>query len=307
MDPNGTYDLSPVGGKLDSSAYLQTCSIMINDASDIANSIDGGTFTMTNTKGHASIYALAATSAASAASVTGLAQFTATADATATTTVQSDQSTHHTMATLAASVTSDPAAASSTSTPSIDATSSDSGLSSGGKAGLAIGILLILALLALLAFYLIRQRRHLQHTEAALASEKSERENEKAYIDNILKVAGKPETSQGGRIVVTNLGPRDGGEDWKSFFASKATSAKNSSRSVGGAVGALIERAKSSASSRRFSMRSGGSNRFSRMSWGSSKRGGSRPGTMEQAVPDVPSLPDMSLHGSTTNLVKNGG
>ena len=302
MDPNGTYDLSPVNGDLDFSKFPQTCLIIINDASDTANLIDGGTFTMTNTKGHASIYALAATSAAP---TTGLAQFTATADATATTTVQSNKPTHYTMATLAASATSNPAAASSTSSPSTDATSSHSGLSGGAKAGLAIGILLLLALLALLAFYLIRQRRRLQRTEAALASEKSERESEKAYIDNILKVAGKPETSQGGRIVVTNLDSRDGGEDWKSFFASKATSAKNSSKSVGGAVGALIERAKSSASSRRFSMKSGGSKRFSRMSGASSKIGGSRPGTMEHGIPDVPSLPAISLHGSTTNLVKH--
>lgn len=298
MQQSGNYNLSPIVGSLDFATYPQTCSMILHDASNTADVISGGTFTMTNTKGSPSVYALTATQAA----VLGAGHVTTTA-ATATSTtesLQSGQSSTQPGATATTGIAA--SAATSSSSKSSESSTSHHGLSGGAKAGIAFTVIIILALFALAAFFFLRQRRRLQRTEAALATEKQARETEKAYIDNILKAAGKPDTASGGRIVVSDIGSRNGGEgDWKSFFASKANSAKNSAREM---TGAVIERVKSSSRP--------GSRRFSRMSFSSKgSRRNSRPGTAanggEDDVPSVPSLPAMSHSGSTTNLVRNAG
>lgn len=59
--------------------------------------------------------------------------------------------------------------------------------------------------------------------ENELQETKKQHADERAYVDGILKVAGKPDTRNGGRVVMAET-PNRGSGEWKKFFNSRAAS-----------------------------------------------------------------------------------
>ena len=183
----------------------------------------GPNFDVQSTGGVASIYALSATHAevgGAAASGPLGAGTNAGASASNSANTQSDSSDATATGSQGAeSASTDVAGASASGSGS-----SSGGLSGGAKAGIAIGVLLGIALLLVGAFYLLRTRRRMHAAENELQETKKQHDNERAYVDGILKVAGKPSTHHGGRVVMADA-PNRGSGDWKRFFGSKAGSA----------------------------------------------------------------------------------
>lgn len=60
--------------------------------------------------------------------------------------------------------------------------------------------------------------------ENELEETKRQHQNERAYVDGILKVAGKPDTRNGGKVVMAET-PNRGSGEWKKFFNARAASA----------------------------------------------------------------------------------
>lgn len=56
--------------------------------------------------------------------------------------------------------------------------------------------------------------------ESELHETKKQHQSDVAYVDGILKAAGKPETRNGGRVVMAEA-PNRGSGDWKRFFNAK--------------------------------------------------------------------------------------
>jgi len=71
--------------------------------------------------------------------------------------------------------------------------------------------------------------------QSELEREYAQHASEKAYLDSILKVAGKPDTEHGGKIRIADDVRQSG--DWRCFFGSKAAGAAGS---VAGAAAAAV-------------------------------------------------------------------
>jgi hypothetical protein len=56
--------------------------------------------------------------------------------------------------------------------------------------------------------------------ENELQETKKQHQSDVAYVDGILKAAGKPDTRNGGRVVMAEA-PNRGSGDWKRFFNAK--------------------------------------------------------------------------------------
>lgn len=190
----------------------------------MSNFVVGPDFTVTSTGGAPSIYGLSstrpisggttATASGSAASTTGGAGASNTgAGRNPSSTVAAD-GTEGTPTDVAGASTSD----------SSSSSDDNGGLSGGAKAGIAIGVLLAVALLGLIIFYFMRTRRRMEAMESELQETKKQHATDTAYVDGILAAAGKPDTRNGGRVVMAEA-PARGSGDWKHFFNAKAGAA----------------------------------------------------------------------------------
>ena len=238
---SGTYNLSPVEGSLHISNYPSLCNIVLSDSSGSGNTFNGGAFTLVSTVGAIKTYAASTTiTAASSAAAETSPSHTRTTAHESSTTVHSRQTISRSATSSGTNTAIEPAAAAASSTSSPKSENSTSGgLSGGAKTGIALAIILIVLLFIVAAIFFFRRqsRKHQQKLAAVqneLASERAERAEEKAYLDSILKVAGKPDTEHGGKIKIADDVRQSG--DWRRFFGSKAASAAGS---VGGAVAAV--------------------------------------------------------------------
>jgi hypothetical protein len=235
-EESGTYTLEPVDTEITVSEYPIECALLLQDPDSVADFLVGPTFTVQSTGGVASIYSPSTTRALSDAPTTTDSGSRTTAASSSSGGTGKDSSASNT-ANAADSADStetgvDPASATSTSS----ASSSAGGLSSGAKAGIAIGVLLAVALVVLALFYALRTRRRLEAMESELQETKKQHESDRAYVDGILKAAGKPDTKNGGRVVMAEA-PNRGSGEWKKFFNAKGTGSAACGSQAGSGVG----------------------------------------------------------------------
>jgi hypothetical protein len=217
---DGEYTLGPIEKEITVDEYPISCYLILRDNESIAGFVVGGTIDITSTAGVASTYGVATTRAADPSR-------TAAVAAAATETQDAEPSVSATTTGVSGSATNDssssanaaPTNVASTSTSSDDKGSS--GTSAGAKAGIAIGVLLAVGLILFALWFFYRQRRRMRGMESELQETKRQHENDRAYVDGILKVAGKPDTRNGGRVVMAET-PNRGSGEWKKFFNAKA-------------------------------------------------------------------------------------
>jgi len=221
---DGTYRLTPIDGEITVSDYPVDCSLILQDSDSVANFLVGPDFTVQSTGGVASVYAASATRPAAgdsrATSSGSGAAATETPDGAPEDSGSSESSASGRGGSEATSTSVSGASTSSSSDAGAGA--SAGGLSGGAKAGIAIGVILAVALVALALFYAFRTQRRMAVMENELQETKKQHETDRAYVDGILKAAGKPDTRNGGRVVMAEA-PTRGSGDWKNFFgASRA-------------------------------------------------------------------------------------
>ncbi|KPI37267.1 uncharacterized protein AB675_1504 [Cyphellophora attinorum] len=218
---NGEYILSPIEKEITVDEYPISCYLILRDNESIAGFVVGGTIDITSTAGVASTYGVATTRAADPS------RTSAAAAGVATDTQDAEPSVSATTTGMSGSATNDPNPSASAATTDVASTSTSSdeqgsrGTSAGAKAGIAIGVLLAVGLILFAVWFFYRQRRRMRGMESELQETKRQHENDRAYVDGILKVAGKPDTRNGGRVVMAET-PNRGSGEWKAFFKAKA-------------------------------------------------------------------------------------